>query len=80
MKITILVPESEFSEEQEKRRSALGEIVYSDSRREYPLVELIKLTQGSVILAPDPDNLGGFEKTKPRLKAMVEKTPINTVN
>ena len=64
MKITILVPKTEFITEQQRQLSKLGEVVYTDSRREYPIEELIKLADGSEVLAVDPDNLGGFEKAQ----------------
>lgn len=62
MKITLLAPKSEFTSEQQNKLSELGEVVYTDSRREYPIEELIKLAAGTEILGADPDNLGGFEK------------------
>ncbi|OQX50823.1 hypothetical protein B5M47_02900, partial [candidate division CPR3 bacterium 4484_211] len=76
MKITILAPKTEFNEEQQKRLSQLGEIVYTDSRREYPIEELIKLAKDSEILAADPDNLGGFEKAQEgRFTQLMESLP-----
>lgn len=75
MKITILVPKAEFAAEQQNRLTELGEVVYTDSRREYPVEELVKLVEGSEILGADPDNLGGFEKAKDRLTQLMESLP-----
>jgi len=76
MKITILAPKSEFTEQQQKQLFELGEVVYTESRKEYPIEELIKLAAGSEILAVDPDNLGGFEKAQEgRLIQLIESLP-----
>lgn len=76
MKITIFAPKKEFTQEQQKMLSGLGEIVYTDSRREYSLGRLIKLSFGSEILGIDPDNLGGFEKAQGgRLIRLMESLP-----
>ncbi len=75
MKITVLVPKSEFSLKQQKKLANLGEVVYTDSRREYPIGELVNIAGGSEILAADPDNLGGFEKAKSKLTVLMESLP-----
>lgn len=76
MKITILVPKEEFAPEQQAQLSKLGEVVYTDSRREYPIEELAILAEGSEILAADPDNLGGFEKASGgRLSQLMDRLP-----
>ena len=75
MKVTILVPKSEFTNQQQNGLAKLGEIVYSDSRLEYTNEELVKLCVGSEILAPDPDNLGGFEKARENLTRLMTTLP-----
>jgi lactate dehydrogenase-like 2-hydroxyacid dehydrogenase len=75
MKITILSPKSEFSPEQQKKLELLGEVVYTTSRKEYEMNELLELVKNTDILAPDPDNVGGFEKAKPRLTQLLESLP-----
>ena len=75
MKITILCPQSEFSTEQQYKLSVVGEVIYTKSRDEYPLDDLIKLAKDSEILAFDPDNIGGFEKTPTRLLNLMEAMP-----
>ncbi len=75
MKITVLCPKLEFTKAQQERLAKLGEVVYTDSRQEYPTEELIKLAKGSEILGADPDNLGGFEKAKPELTKLMESLP-----
>lgn len=72
MKITILTPKTEFTKEQQKRLSELGEVVYTESRDEYPLDKLIKLAKDSDILAFDPDNIGGFEVAPERLIKLLD--------
>lgn len=75
MKITVLTPKNEFTKEQQKRLSELGEVVYTESRDEYPLEKLIKLAKDSDILAFDPDNIGGFEVAPERLVKLMDATP-----
>jgi phosphoglycerate dehydrogenase-like enzyme len=75
MKISVLTPKSEFTKTQQNTLSNLGEVVYTDSRREYPTKELIQLISGSDILAIDPDNLGGFEIAPKRLLQIFKQTP-----
>jgi len=75
MRITIFCPKEEFTQEWQYKLSCLGEVVYTDSRNEYPLEELIKLCKNSEILAFDPDNIGGFEKTPNRLIKLMEAMP-----
>jgi len=69
------VPKSEFTNQQQNGLAKLGEIVYSDSRLEYTNEELVKLCVGSEILAPDPDNLGGFEKARENLTRLMTTLP-----
>ena len=75
MKIAALIPKSEFTPEQRHKLESLGQITYTDSRREYAVNDLIELIKDAVILAADPDNLGGFEKAKPRLTQLMESLP-----
>jgi len=75
MKITILAPKTELNQEQRNRLLELGEVIYTDSRKEYPIEELIGLAKDSEILGADPDNLGGFEKAKERLTQLMESLP-----
>lgn len=75
MKIAVLVPRSEFTLEQRKRLESLGEVVYTDSRKEYAVADLTALIKNADILAADPDNVGGFEKAKPRMTQLVESLP-----
>ena len=62
MKIAVLVPQSEFTDDQQKRLASLGEVVYTKSRDEYEMPALIALAKDTEIFAADPDNVGGFEK------------------
>ncbi|MCX6730984.1 MAG: hypothetical protein NTZ55_03990 [Candidatus Roizmanbacteria bacterium] len=75
MKITILAPKSEFSSEQQKKLMSLGEVVYTASRKEYDMKELLELVKNTDVFASDPDNVGGFEKAKPRLTQLLETLP-----
>ena len=49
MKIVVLTPKSEFTGIQHNLLSSSGKVIYSDSRREYPLEELIKICSGANI-------------------------------
>jgi len=75
MRIAVLNPKSEFSNELQAKLNNLGDITYTESRREYPIEELTKLVNGAEILAVDPDNLGGFEKAKEPLTKVMEALP-----
>lgn len=73
--IVVLQPKSEFSEELQRRLARLGEITYTDSKREYLLDELIKLVKKADILGFDPDCVGGVEKAPSRLQTLLESMP-----
>lgn len=74
-KIVVLCPQSEFSEALQARLSRLGEITYTDSKREYLLDELVKLVKKAEILGFDPDCVGGVEKAQSRLQTLLESMP-----
>ncbi len=74
-KIFIMCPESEFSTEWQYKLKNIGEVTFTKSRDPYPLEELIKLAKDAEILAFDPDNIGGFEKSKVRLLNLMEAMP-----
>ena len=75
MKITILSPRSEFTSAQTRSLAKLGKVVYTDSRRPYPMPELIKVCANSDVLGFDPDNIGGFEVSHDRLIELVNTLP-----
>lgn len=75
MKITILANKRSFTENQLTRLNNLGEVFFSNSSDEITVEKLIELIKGSDILAPDPDNLGGFEKAQPRLTKLLDSLP-----
>ncbi len=75
MKIVVLCPKSEFTVEEQNKITKLGEVFFTASREEYPLAELIQMSQDAEILALDPDNMGGFEKTVERLPALLKAIP-----
>jgi lactate dehydrogenase-like 2-hydroxyacid dehydrogenase len=75
MKIAVLTPKSEFSPAQQERLARLGDIVYTRSREEYPLNELIKFCEDSAIIAFDPDNIGGFDVAPERLMKLMNCIP-----
>jgi len=75
MKIVVLTPKSEFTKVHQDELSALGEVVYTDSRRVYSLEALSKICQNANILAIDPDNLGGFDNTPVVLPQLLDHLP-----
>ena len=75
MKIVILTPKSEFTKAHQDELSTLVEVVYSDSRRQYSIDELISLCHDANILAVDPDNLGGFELAPEILPKILDAAP-----
>lgn len=72
MKITVFIPQSEFTEEQRKRLSNLGDVLYTEKREELPLSQLLKIAKDAEIITPDPDAFGGFEKAKAPLTKVME--------
>jgi len=75
MKIAIFNPQSEFTQEQQKRLSSLGTVVYTPNRKELPLNGLLEMAKGAEIIGVDPDPLGGFEKAKVVLTKIMESLP-----
>lgn len=75
MKIALMNPKTEFTKEQIKKLSSLGELVSPKTRGELPASTLLKLVEGAEILAVDPDPLGGFEKARPVLTKVIESLP-----
>jgi len=75
MKITIFCPKTEFDTALQEKLSSLGEVIYTKSREEYPLDELIELSEGSDIIGFDPDNIGGFELSRERLIRLMDALP-----
>src|SRR3989338_5928557 len=75
MKISVMYPKSEFTQDQQKRLTSLGETNFTTSIDEYPLKELIKLAKNSDILAFANENIGGFEVAHDRLFELMECMP-----
>jgi phosphoglycerate dehydrogenase-like enzyme len=75
MNILILCPQSEFNAALQKRLLSLGTVVFTKSREEYPVEELIQLGKNADIVAFDPDNIGGFEVTPERLPKLLTAIP-----
>ena len=75
MKICVFTSQNRFTKEQLNSLSLLGEVVFAPSEEELPFEQLLKLSASSDILAPDPTNLGGFEKAKPVLTKILESLP-----
>ena len=78
MKIAVLLPKQELSEAQQQRLAALGEVVFVvDEWKEYPVEELIPLCQGAVVLAVDPDIVGGIDSpaTPNNLRQLIDAIP-----
>jgi D-3-phosphoglycerate dehydrogenase len=75
MRITIFTPNAEFSQEHTLKLAKLGNVIYTDSRREYSLSELTKMSKGSDIIGFDPDNIGGFAVAKERLVKLADQLP-----
>lgn len=75
MQITILMTRDNFTKSQIDDLSKLGTIVFTPSKEEMTVENLIELTKESDILVADPDNFGGFEKAKERLTGVMETLP-----
>lgn len=75
MKISILFPKSEFTQQHQKTLSKLGTVVYLKDRKELSVRQIIELVKGSDILAIDPDIFGGFTKAKDSVTAVMNSLP-----
>ncbi len=75
MKISIFLPEAEFTSEQTIELKGLGEVKFVESRKELPFDKILEMAGGSDIIAPDPDAFGGFEKAKPVVMKLIESSP-----
>ncbi len=75
MKISVLVPKQELSQQQQKTLFQLGSTIYAASRKEITVEEIIKLVNDSEIIAIDPDLFGGFEKARERVTKVAESLP-----
>lgn len=76
MKITVLMTQDNFTKSQLDSLAQLGTVVFTTSKKEMSVEELIKLTKDSDVLVADPDNFGGFdENAKKRLTTVLEILP-----
>ena len=75
MKIVIFNPKDSFSSDQQKQLSSLGEVVYTKTREALPMEKLLEMAKGADIVGCDPDPLGGFEKAKEKLTAVMKSLP-----
>ena len=75
MKIAIFLAQSRFTPEQQKKLTDLGQVVYVEDKKELSLEEILKFTERSNIIVPDPTPFGGFEKAKPILMKLIESLP-----
>jgi lactate dehydrogenase-like 2-hydroxyacid dehydrogenase len=75
MKIVIFNQEADFSPEQKKQLSLLGQVTYTKTREALPIEKLLEMAKGADIVGCDPDPLGGFEKAKEKLTKIIESLP-----
>lgn len=75
MKIVILMTRENFTMHQLDNLSQLGTVVFTTSKEEMQVEDIMKLAKDSDVLVADPDNFGGFEKAKKRLTAVMEELP-----
>ena len=75
MKIAIFAPESEFTSDQIQTLRKLGNVVFTQDRKELSLQKLIEIARDSEVIGVDPDPLGGFEKAREVLTKVMESLP-----
>src|SRR3989344_9506010 len=75
MKICVFNPRSEFTEDQQKQLSQLGEVVYTKTREQFPIGQLLKLVKNADILAVGIDVIGSFERGRETLNNIIESLP-----
>lgn len=75
MKIVIFCPKAEFDDIFQRKLNSLGRVIYTRSRREYSLNQLIKLSRGAEVVGFDPDNFGGIEESRKKLPKLIKAVP-----
>ncbi|OGD09743.1 hypothetical protein A2397_01125 [Candidatus Amesbacteria bacterium RIFOXYB1_FULL_44_23] len=75
MKIVIFNPKDSFSQKLQDQLSSLGQVTYTKDRETLPLDTLLDMAKGADIVGCDPDPLGGFEKAKEKLSAIINSLP-----
>ena len=75
MKICVFNPQSEFSKDQQKQLSQLGKVVYTKTREQLPIEQLLKLVKNADVLAVGIDVIGGFERGRETLINIIESLP-----
>lgn len=71
----VMCPKSEFTHEQLNRLNKLGDVIYTESRDEYPLEQLIEMSKDCTVLAFSPENIGGFDVAQERLIKLMDEMP-----
>jgi glycerate dehydrogenase len=75
MKIAILDLQTNFTPEQQKQLSSLGDVVYTKTSEALPMGELSVLTKNADIIGCGPESFGGFEVVKEKLTKIMEAIP-----
>lgn len=75
MKITVLMPQSDFSKNQVQQLSLAGEVEFLESPVKRPIEELAKFASNADIIGIDPDNFGGFEGAKEKITQLLKLLP-----
>jgi len=75
MKIAVFTDKSSFTPDQQRRLATLGKVVYSNSSENLSDDKLVEIASDSEIIAPDPDNFGGFETARPKLTRVMKSLP-----
>lgn len=71
----IFNPKDSFTSEQQRQLSSFGQVLYTKTREELPLLQLLEMARGAEIVGVGPDPLGGFEKAKEKLSKIMESLP-----
>ncbi len=75
MKIVVFSPKSDFTSEQIKQLSSVGQVVYAKQDGDQPLNRLLEFAKGAEVIGVGPDSFGGFEKAKDKLMKVIESLP-----
>src|SRR6185369_13538587 len=75
MKIVIFSPKSDFTSEQIKQLTSVGQVTFAKDDGVQPLNKLLALAKGADIIGAGPDPFGGFEKAKTNLMKVIESLP-----
>lgn len=75
MKIAILYEQKDFTQDQQKKLAAVGDVTYLEPPLKRSADYFITLTKDADVIGLDPDNVGGFEGANEKVTALIKQLP-----